>query len=123
VFIDRGQYSDSVLSELESQNDAQVEGMTAKVKMLKDVYPLPLPATTFLSFTNTRKLTVAIGDEIRTSSALADKMNDTFDNTRVKLRGTMNRMLRMAEKTGVGWRVWLGFFCAVIFIFWYVWLF
>jgi len=78
--------------------------MTAKVKMLKD-------------------LTVAIGDEIRTSSALADKMNDTFDNTRVKLRGTMNRMLRMAEKTGVGWRVWLGFFCAVIFIFWYVWLF
>jgi len=33
----RGQYSDAVLSELESQNDAQVEGMTAKVKMLKDV--------------------------------------------------------------------------------------
>ena len=33
----RGQYSDAVLSELESQNDDQVEGMSARVKMLKDV--------------------------------------------------------------------------------------
>lgn len=33
----RGQYSDAVLSELESQNDEQLEGMSAKVKMLKDV--------------------------------------------------------------------------------------
>ncbi|MCJ1382576.1 protein transport protein bet1 [Xylographa soralifera] len=100
----RGQYSDAVLSELESQNDDQVEGMSAKVKMLKDI-------------------TIAIGDEIRDSSKLADKMNDSFDNTRVRLKGTMNRMLRMAERTGVGWKVWLGFFAAVIFLFWYVWLF
>ena len=33
----RGQYSDAVLSELESQNDTHLEGMSAKVKMLKDV--------------------------------------------------------------------------------------
>ena len=33
----RGQYSDAVLSELESQNDEQVEGMSARVKALKDV--------------------------------------------------------------------------------------
>jgi len=100
----RGQYSDAVLSELESQNEEQLAGMSAKVRMLKDI-------------------TVAIGDEIRDSTALAEKMNDSFDNTRVRLRGTMNRMLRMAEKTGVGWRVWLGFFAAVILLFWYVWLF
>ncbi|KAI4130711.1 MAG: hypothetical protein LQ338_001612 [Usnochroma carphineum] len=100
----KGQYSDAVLSELESQNDAQVEGISAKVKMLKDI-------------------TVAIGDEIRDSSKLANTMNDSFDNTRVRLRGTMNRMLRMAERTGVGWRVWLGFFAAVSILFWYVWLF
>ncbi|EAS37143.2 V-SNARE [Coccidioides immitis RS] len=100
----KGQYSDAVLSSLESQNDAEVEGITAKVKMLKDI-------------------TVAIGDEIRESSAFADKMNDTFDNTRVRLRGTMNRMLRMAERSGVGWKVWLGFFVAVFMLFTYVWLF
>ncbi|KAK2739145.1 protein transport protein bet1 [Onygenales sp. PD_40] len=100
----KGQYSDAVLSSLESQNETEIEGMHAKVKMLKDI-------------------TIAIGDEIRDSSALAEKMNDTFDNTRVRLRGTMNRMLVMAEKTGVGWKVWLGFFCAVFMLFTYVWLF
>ncbi|KAI0853722.1 hypothetical protein F5Y00DRAFT_58645 [Daldinia vernicosa] len=100
----RGQYSDAVLNELESQNDQQVEGILGKVKILKD-------------------MTVAIGDEIRESSALAEKMNDTFDSTRLRLRGTMNRMLVMAERTGVGWKVWLAFFAAVIFIFVYVWLF
>ena len=36
----RGQYSDAVLSELESQNDNHLEGMSAKVKMLKDVGPV-----------------------------------------------------------------------------------
>ncbi|KAH8907140.1 hypothetical protein BR93DRAFT_968684 [Coniochaeta sp. PMI_546] len=100
----RGQYSGAVLDELESQNDAQVEGIMGKVRILKD-------------------MTVAIGDEIRESSALAEKMNDTFDQTRLRLRGTMNRMLLMAERTGVGWRAWLIFFAAVILIFMYVWLF
>lgn len=66
---------------------------------------------------------MAIGDEIRDSSALAQQMNSGFESTSLRLKGTMNRMLRMAEKTGVGWRVWLGFFAAVIVLFWYVWLF
>ncbi|CRK14574.1 hypothetical protein BN1708_011161 [Verticillium longisporum] len=100
----RGQYSDAVLNELESQNDAQVEGILGKVKILKD-------------------MTHAIGDEIRDSSALAEKMNDTFDSTRLRIRGTMNRMLVMAQKTGVGWKVWLAFFAAVGFLFFYVWVF
>jgi hypothetical protein len=33
----RGQYSDAVLNELESQNDQQVEGILGKVRLLKDV--------------------------------------------------------------------------------------
>ncbi|KAJ4287547.1 protein transport protein bet1 [Kalmusia sp. IMI 367209] len=100
----RGQYSAATLDELESQNDDAAGMLIGKVKMLKD-------------------LTVAIGDEIRDSTSLADKMNDQFENSRLRLRGTMNRMLRMAEKTGVGWRVWLLFFAAVSVLFWYVWLF
>ena len=47
-------------------------------------------------------------------------MNDQFENSRAKLKGTMNRMLRMAQKTGIGWRVWLGFFAFVVLLFWYV---
>ena len=66
---------------------------------------------------------MAIGEEIRESSAFIDKMNDSYDNTRLKLRGTMNRMLVMAEKTGVPWKIWLTFFVVVIFLFFYVWVF
>ncbi|KAK3946742.1 hypothetical protein QBC32DRAFT_356705 [Pseudoneurospora amorphoporcata] len=97
----KGQYSDAVLNELESQNDEQVEGIMGKVRILKN-------------------MTVAIGDEIRDSSALAEKMNESFDQTRLRLRGTMNRMLIMAQKTNVGWRVWLAFFAAVVLLFFYV---
>ena len=138
-FTYRGQYSDAVLSELENQNEQHLEGISAKVRMLKDVrffrppFPLlltssppshssPSPVSPAQSLTRSQ-ITVSIGDEIRSSSSLADSMNDSFDNTRVRLRGTMNRMLRMAEKTGVGWRVWLAFFVAVWLVFAYVWLF
>lgn len=69
------------------------------------------------------QITVAIGDEIRDSTALAEKMNDSFDRTRHRLKGTMNRMLRMADKTGVSWKIWLLFFAVVAFLFVYVRLF
>jgi blocked-early-in-transport protein 1 len=118
------------LNELESQNDGQVEGIMGKVRLLKDVSratyllsPSPAEASgrTDAELTSA-KMTLAIGDEIRDSSALAEKMNDSFDSTRVRLRGTMNRMLLMAERTGVGWKVWLAFFAAVVFLFFYVWV-
>ena len=103
--LSRGQYSASVLEELESQNETtQTSLLSSKVSQLK-------------------QLSMAIGDEIRDSSAFAEQMNTTFENSSVRLKGTMRRMLRMAEKTGVGWRIWLGFFVAVFFLFAYVWLF
>ncbi|ESZ92060.1 v-SNARE [Sclerotinia borealis F-4128] len=100
----RGQYSDAVLNELESQNDDQVEGIMGKVRQLKT-------------------MTIAIGDEIRDSSALAEKMNDNFEGARVRIRGTMNRMLIMSQKTGVSWKIWLLFFAAVGGLFFWVWVF
>ncbi|KAJ6127442.1 hypothetical protein N7523_003054 [Penicillium sp. IBT 18751x] len=99
----KGHYSDAVLSSLESQNDSEVEGITAKVKMLKD-------------------LSIAIGDEIRDTSYL-EGLESSFENTRVRIRGNMTRMMRMADSTGVGWKVWLGFFFAVFLLFFYVWIF
>lgn len=118
----RGQYSDAVLNELESQNESQVEGILGKVRILKDV-SLPVLRTSGKAPLTLPQMTHAIGDEIRDSSALAEKMNDSFDSTRIRLRGTMNRMLLMAERSGVGWKVWLGFFAAVALLFMYVWLF
>lgn len=101
----KGQYSTSVLEELESQNENEHTSiLTNKVSQLK-------------------QLTIAIGDEIRDSSSLASTINDQFEASGVRLRGTMRRMLRMAERTGVGWKVWVLFFIAVWAIFAYVWLF
>lgn len=86
-------------------------------------HPIHILYARALTLLPSPQITVSIGDEIRSSSSLADTMNDSFDNTRVRLRGTMNRMLRMAEKTGVGWKVWVAFFVAVWLVFAYVWLF
>ncbi|RMZ88457.1 hypothetical protein DV736_g4313, partial [Chaetothyriales sp. CBS 134916] len=101
----KGQYSAAVLEELESQNDNTVTSLLSqKVGQLK-------------------QLTIAIGDEIRDSTTLASSVNDQFENAGVRLKGTMRRMLRMAERTGVGWKVWVGFFLALWLLFTWVWLF
>lgn len=101
----KGQYSTSVLEELEAQNDnAQTSILSQKVSQLKT-------------------LTIAIGDEIRDSSQLASQINDSFESTSVRLKGTWKRMMVMAKKTGVGWKVWLLFFVAVWMLFAWVWLF
>ncbi|KAF9701641.1 hypothetical protein EKO04_000201 [Ascochyta lentis] len=99
----KGQYASATLDELESQNEEHTGVLIGKVKMLKD-------------------LTHLIGDEIRDSTTLAEKMNDQFENSRNKIKGTMNRMLSMAKKTGVGWKAWVAFFAALILLFWWVWL-
>jgi len=93
-----------VLEELESQNDEQFNGLRGKVKMMKE-------------------MSEAIGVEIRESSTLIENMNNSFESTRVKLKGTMNRMMIMAQRSGIGWKVWLMFFMLVFFLFTYVWLF
>ncbi|KAK9479706.1 hypothetical protein V1514DRAFT_327909 [Lipomyces japonicus] len=97
----RGQYSDSVMSGLESQNDNELEGLTARVKLLKDI-------------------TTKIGEEVRDSTKLMGSLENGFDSTRVRLKGTYNRMIRMAERSGVGWQAWLGFFLFVVLIFFLV---
>lgn len=101
--------STAVLEHLEAQNQQQqitdqTSVLSSKVSQLK-------------------QLSIAIGEEIRESSSLADAINTQFEGASVKLKGTMRRMLRMAERTGVGWKVWLLFFAAVWALFVYVWLF
>lgn len=125
----RGHYSDAVLSSLESQNDSEVEGITAKVKMLKDVSHSPavdcnMKAKVFQSATPNEncQLSIAIGDEIRDTTYL-EGLESSFENTRVRIRGNMTRMMRVADSTGVSWKVWLGFFFAVFLLFFYVWIF
>jgi len=132
-------FDSGVLDTLEGQNDDMIEGLSQKVKILKDV-PLPFPPASLLAVSRaeerlaTEKLvekhkswcvqvTVKIGSEIRDSSNLMDTMNDTFANTRVYLGGTVRRMQRMAERQGVGWFMFMMFLFVVFLIFLLVWLF
>ncbi|KAG5359604.1 Protein transport protein [Yarrowia sp. C11] len=96
-------YSTSMLSQLESQNDEQMEGLSAKVQLLKDV-------------------TSKIGVEIRDSSHLLNNLEDTFENASTKLKGTFKRMMIMADNSGIGWRVWLGLFAFIFLCFFFVWV-
>lgn len=91
------------MDQLESQNDAQIEGLSAKVKLLKDI-------------------TTKIGEEVRDSNRLLEGMEESFEGARVKLRGTFTRMVRMAERSGVGWRAWLALFGFICLVFFYVWV-
>ncbi|BFZ60965.1 protein transport protein bet1 [Saitoella coloradoensis] len=97
----KGQYSTSVLESLESQNDDKIEGLSAKVRMLKDI-------------------TVAIGQEVRESSSLIENMNDKFASTKDYLGGTMKRMTTMARRQGVGWFHYMMFIFFCFFLFWLV---
>lgn len=94
--------NDSVMDSLESQNDRHIEGLTAKVQMLKDI-------------------TIKIGDEVRDSNKLLQDLESNFDGARTKLKVTFNRMKIMAERSGVSWRVWLMFFAMIFLVFFYVW--
>lgn len=65
---------------------------------------------------------MAIGDEVRSSTGLMETINDGFEDTRGKLGSTMKNMLRMARRTGVGWKAWTAFLAAVMLLFVWVWI-
>lgn len=90
------------MDSLESQNDVQIEGLSAKVKLLKD-------------------LTVKIGDEVRDSNKLLSDLENSFEGARTKLKMTFNRMIIMADRSGISWRMWLCLFALISLVFFYVW--
>jgi len=90
--------------ELESQNDEAVEGLTAKVKLLKDV-------------------TIAIGTEVRTSATQLSQMDDAFTETTGILSGTFHRLNRMSSRQGCRYLWFILFLVLVIWIFLFTWWF
>jgi len=95
--------SNRTAEDLESQNEEELEGLGAKVKMLKDI-------------------TISIGNEVRDSSKLLGSMNDSFDSTQSFLGGTFRRMNKMAARQGGRWWYWLVFLILVFWIFALRWL-
>jgi len=86
--------------DLEGQNDEALEGLAAKVKLLKDI-------------------TIGIGNEVRDSTVQLSQMNDAFSETSGILAGTFRRMNNMASRQGCRW-LWYIVFIAVVFWFFIV---
>jgi len=83
--------------ELESQNDEAIEGLSAKVKLLKDV-------------------TIAIGSEVRTSATQLSQMDDAFTETTGILSGTFHRLNRMSSRQGCRYLWFIIFLVVVVWI-------
>lgn len=94
-------FNDSVLNQLEQQHDDQIDGLSAKVRVLRD-------------------LSVRIGDEVRDSSSLLQTMEGGFETARTSVKNVMTRMIRTADQSGISWRSWLGFFAIIALCFWFV---
>ncbi|KAG8784752.1 hypothetical protein FRC15_002675 [Serendipita sp. 397] len=79
------------VDDLEGQNDEALEGLTGKVKLLKE-------------------LSIGIGQEVRESAVQLTHMNDAFAETGTILSGTFRRMNSMATRQGGRWAKTLGRF-------------
>ncbi|SNX83264.1 related to BET1 - Type II membrane protein required for vesicular transport between ER and Golgi [Melanopsichium pennsylvanicum] len=84
--------------DLEEQNDQRLEGLTARVSMLKEI-------------------TLNIGTEVRDSTKDLGVLGEAFDNTSAFLGGTFKRMNKMAKRQG-------GWFCnMMLFLLFVTWIF
>ncbi|CAG8433539.1 6733_t:CDS:2 [Ambispora gerdemannii] len=74
-----GSSSGSQHLDLESQNDEQLEGLTGKVKLLKEI-------------------TLSIGESVKESNTILSNMADDYSKTGSYMSGTMNRLKTLSEK-------------------------
>ncbi|POW00406.1 hypothetical protein PSHT_13045 [Puccinia striiformis] len=100
--------------ELESQNDDAILGLSAKVRLLKEVFPLCsawflfwyLLTPYFYCFVyqfELEKITVNIGTEVKESNNILATLNDKFSEATGVLSGTFKKMDRMAKKQYGRW--------------------
>ncbi|GAA6054997.1 hypothetical protein JCM3770_000485 [Rhodotorula araucariae] len=95
--------ADRTAEDLEGQNDEALEGLSAKVKLLKNI-------------------TINIGNEVRDSTKMLNGMNDTFGETGSFLSGTMTKMKKMSRRQGGQWCMWMVFLGIVGTVFFWTWL-
>lgn len=96
-------HNESFLLSLESQNNDELDVMSQKVSMIKD-------------------LGVKMGQEINKSIKLNDNITETFENGRISLKNTYNRMILMSERAGISCKLWfIVFFIVFVWFFW-VWI-
>lgn len=97
-------HNEAFLMSLESQNNDEVDTMLQKVAALKN-------------------LGQRMGTEINKLMQLNADMSNSFEQGRVTLKNTYNRMVVMSQRAGITWRMWAAFFGALFVWFFYIWLF
>jgi len=88
--------------DLEGQNDERLEGLAAKVKLLKDI-------------------SIGIGNEVKNSVPDLDTLADTFAESSGVLGGTFRRMNNMSKRQGCRWLWYMVFLIVVFWFFIVVW--
>lgn len=94
----------AAMAQLEEQGDDTMNEMKYKLGALKD-------------------LSLAMGEEINKSKQTLVEFGEDMGISSEKIKRNMNRMRMFVEKSGVGWKVWLGFTVVILWIFFWVWLF
>ncbi|TID30236.1 hypothetical protein CANINC_001116 [Pichia inconspicua] len=94
----------STMAQLEEQGDETMNEMKYKLSALKD-------------------LSLAMGEEINKSKKTIVEFSEDMGLTSEKIKWNMNRMRLFVEKSGVSWKIWLGFITIIFWIFFWVWLF
>lgn len=97
-------YNESLLNQLESQNDEDISSMHVKLKKLKN-------------------LSLKMNDEIDFSNnEIINNLNGTFGDTVTKLKNVMGKAKDMADRSRISFKTWLIIFCFVFLLFFYIWI-
>ncbi|GMM43231.1 Bet1 protein [Hanseniaspora uvarum] len=98
-------YSETLMNQLESQNDEEISGMHLRLKKLKN-------------------LSLKMNDEIDFSNNdIINNLNGTFGETVDKLKNVMTKAKDMADRSRISFKTWLTVFFFVSLLFLYIWLF
>lgn len=92
------------MAQLESQSEETVTIMKDKIGALRD-------------------LSIAMGTEINKSKKSLTELGDNMGMSSERIKYNMSRMRRFVEKSGIGWKVWMGFSIIILWCFIWVWLF
>lgn len=97
-------YNESLLNQLESQNDEDISSMHVKLKKLKH-------------------LSLKMNDEIDFSNnEIINNLNGTFGDTVTKLKNVMGKAKDMADRSRISFKTWLIIFGFVFLLFFYIWI-
>lgn len=101
--VELARHHELYLASLELGNNEEMDVMGEKVAMLKT-------------------LGMRMGTEINKLIKLNDEITNLFEQGKVTLKNTYNKMVIMSQRAGITWKMWGLTFLVVFVFFFYVWI-